>query len=469
MISSLFANLPLLPRAAAQAGLLGLPSDVFALLSATAFGCLAVGFGVAWLLKPSSSDPEAPRSVFADLAQTRDLAAALPAKRESGRITGRPTSVGGRAARRPSAGGRAAVAKPASDDFDRWKGQKRVEELQDENTELRNLMTLLPGLTKRVTETLSRREIIGLIADMVPRLCIPPPDKVIVFVATSGGRQLAVAAHLGYEAAQMQVYDGLRVGTDKGLISLAARRQVTVDTRDPERDAHSRVEPGNFPFGVEIAAPIVHNRRILGMITVEGLPGASRFAKRMVTVAANLGAVALANADIRGQIQRMADSDALTGLFNKRYFFEQIAKFLEVARTRRLKVSLFMFDIDNFKHYNDRNGHQAGDEALKLTGKLLREHVKEGQLAARYGGEEFILVMPGLDREAALACAEKFLETLTETNFPHGEAQPLGLVSVSGGIATFPEDGDKGSALIEHADANLYKAKKAGKNRVVSE
>ena len=111
-------------------------------------------------------------------------------------------------------------------------------------------------------------------------------------------------------------------------------------------------------------------------------------------------------------------------------------------------------------------GHQAGDEVLKITGRILRESVRADDVAARYGGEEFIVLLPHTPKEGAHRFAEKFRKMMAEYEYPNRECQPLKCVSLSGGVATFPDDGRTGAELIVAADAALYKSKKAGRNRV---
>src|SRR5205085_4526356 len=96
---------------------------------------------------------------------------------------------------------------------------------------------------------------------------------------------------------------------------------------------------------------------------------------------------------------------------------------------------------DHFKKYNDRNGHQAGDEALKVTGTLLNERKRETDVAARYGGEEFIVILPNTNKEGAFTFAESFRKQVESYPYAHGEGQPLGKVSLDGGVSSFPEDG----------------------------
>ncbi|HVY62928.1 MAG TPA: diguanylate cyclase, partial [Planctomycetota bacterium] len=354
-------------------------------------------------------------------------------------------------------------------DFDRWKDKKEkklVDELQEQNTELTSIITILPGLTKRLSETTKKRDVAPLLADMVQRLCMPPPEKVAVFLAAAKNKEeLVLAARIGYP----EEADGIPVTIPKtwGRIGYAIRHQMIMDSKDFERD-HIDDPPaasGQF-WRTQVAAPLVSGKEILGAISVEGFGAYNKNAKKLIYVAANLGALAISLAEKTALIQHQANTDALTGLFNKRYFFERLDVEIERARQTGKPLSIFMFDIDHFKKYNDRNGHQAGDEALKVTGQLLNERRRESDIAARYGGEEFIVILPDTPKEGAYIFGESFRKIIESYPYSHGEGQPLGKVSISGGVSTFPEDAAAPNALIEAADACLYRSKEAGRNHV---
>jgi len=151
----------------------------------------------------------------------------------------------------------------------------------------------------------------------------------------------------------------------------------------------------------------------------------------------------------------LAVRDGLTGLFNRRYFNELIM--VEINRLKRspAALSLLMLDIDNFKNYNDNQGHPAGDILLKEAAKVFKNSVRPSDVICRYGGEEFIIILPQTDKMAAKIVAER-LRVQFELYLP---------ATVSIGIASIPEDAQGISALIEKADNALYQAKKSGKNK----
>jgi diguanylate cyclase (GGDEF)-like protein len=169
----------------------------------------------------------------------------------------------------------------------------------------------------------------------------------------------------------------------------------------------------------------------------------------------------------KAQLARMAVKDGLTGLYNYQYFKHRLQQ--EVMRSKRqaLPVSLLMMDIDWFKLYNDHFGHPQGDRILRRFAKLLFDNVRQIDLLARYGGEEFALILPGTGKEGGMTVAEKLRVLVEKTYFPLSEKLPSGKVTMSVGIACFPQDAQNEDELVHQADQALYKAKREGRNKTV--
>lgn len=163
---------------------------------------------------------------------------------------------------------------------------------------------------------------------------------------------------------------------------------------------------------------------------------------------------------------RLSYTDDLTGIYNHRFFIEQLT--LEVERQRRYAtpLSLLMIDIDYFKHYNDANGHLAGDQVLKAIAILIQRGVRQSDIVARYGGEEFSAILINTGRETALEIAERVRRSVADTRFPNESAQPNKDLTVSLGVATFSSPISSLTDLIREADHALYRAKKNGRNRI---
>jgi diguanylate cyclase (GGDEF)-like protein len=172
-------------------------------------------------------------------------------------------------------------------------------------------------------------------------------------------------------------------------------------------------------------------------------------------------------AEANSRLAQLAVTDGLTGLYNHRHFHERLA--LEVERSQRngLPLSLFMIDVDHFKHYNDHHGHPAGDEVLRQLARLLGDGRRINDVVARYGGEEFAIILVDTAKFAAAKLAERLRERVAEHEFPFGGEQPNGKLSISIGVATCPDDAPDPEGLVRSADAALYAAKHAGRDRIV--
>jgi len=168
------------------------------------------------------------------------------------------------------------------------------------------------------------------------------------------------------------------------------------------------------------------------------------------------------------QTHDRAITDPLTHLYNYGFFRERLG--LELGRARKTgdSLALIMFDIDHFKHFNDVHGHQDGNTVLVTVADILRTSGRRGDIVARYGGEEFVVLLYGATRDEAARFADSARVSIASHPFAGGETQPLGRVTVSGGVAAFPADASGDEALIKAADARLYRAKELGRDRIVS-
>ncbi len=262
--------------------------------------------------------------------------------------------------------------------------------LEAENTALSSFFLLLPDFTKEINSRLERRAIAPLLAKITERLFAP--TQVLLFLLDERVDTLILVQQRGLAE---DVKTGFQVKMGEGRIGWVAQHKVPMDTNDFIREMRqsgaSLEVPAHFRFKTELCAPMVHEGRVSGVISVGGIT----------------------------------------------------------------------------KHYNDTQGHQAGDEVLKLAGQILRDMVRPDDTPARYGGEEFIVILPQTPKDGAMVAAERIRAKVAEHPYSNRESQPLKVVSLSGGVATFPDDGRNGTDLIAAADAALYRAKQAGRNRVM--
>ncbi|CEN76709.1 GGDEF/HD domain-containing protein [[Clostridium] sordellii] len=166
------------------------------------------------------------------------------------------------------------------------------------------------------------------------------------------------------------------------------------------------------------------------------------------------------------ELQKLANIDELTGLYNHRYFQEHLENTMSEADEKNTCVSLLFMDIDYFKNYNDINGHQAGDVVLKEVGYILKSNVRENDVVARYGGEEFAVILPDTTEEGAIKVGERIRTSIEETYFYGQESQPNHNITMSIGVSSYPLRASNKHQFINTADDALYRAKSLNKNRV---
>ena len=177
-------------------------------------------------------------------------------------------------------------------------------------------------------------------------------------------------------------------------------------------------------------------------------------------------ALALSNLMLRETLRQQSVRDPLTKLYNRRFLVETLNRELARLERKHLPLSLIMIDVDHFKSFNDTFGHEAGDAVLRDLGEILQRNIRGSDIACRYGGEEFTIVLPEANLEIGRQRAETMREAMRELQPVH-DGKPLGPVTLSLGVAWFPEHGRQPDQLLQVADTALYEAKSAGRNRVV--
>jgi diguanylate cyclase (GGDEF)-like protein/PAS domain S-box-containing protein len=168
--------------------------------------------------------------------------------------------------------------------------------------------------------------------------------------------------------------------------------------------------------------------------------------------------------ELQARLQEQVIHDPLTGLFNRRYLDETMPRELALAKREGYLLTVVMLDLDHFKMVNDTYGHAAGDEVLKAVANLLTEKGRESDIICRYGGEEFVVVLPRLSPVRAISRVEEWRTTLMNTKIKHGDLEIS--ITLSAGIAGYPENGSDPDTLISHADQALYYSKDQGRNKV---
>ena len=226
---------------------------------------------------------------------------------------------------------------------------------------------------------------------------------------------------------------------------------------------HSETMPAEY-----IEVPMAAQGEILGVLYLSSpVPGRLTEGKqRLANLVARQIAVAFANLKLRERLKNQSIRDPLTGLFNRRYMEESLQREVRRAQRNNESIGIIMLDVDHFKRFNDTFGHEGGDILLRELAEFLQQCVRASDIACRYGGEEFTLILPEAPLSVTQQRAEKIRQGAKELKVEHNQ-QFLGQISLSLGVAIFPEHGTTGSSIIQAADAALYRAKNEGRDRAI--
>lgn len=252
----------------------------------------------------------------------------------------------------------------------------------------------------------------------------------------------------------------------------ALRRGRIYQADNPRTDLLCRHVPSPLP-GNCLCVPMIARGEVLGVLHLRHDPLVAESADRAaplneplaVTLAEHIG-LTLINLKLGEILRNQSIRDPLTGLFNRRYMEETLERELRRAERGQGPLGVVMLDLDHFKHFNDTYGHDAGDLLLREMGALLSTRSRGGDIACRYGGEEFTLILPDMSLDILRQRVEVLRRGITQHVVQH-RGQLLGPVTVSAGIAVFPEHGTTGESLLYAADRALYRAKAEGRDRVV--
>ena len=268
-------------------------------------------------------------------------------------------------------------------------------------------------------------------------------------------------------ASGLRIRPGGVIAFGEGDLGYVAQTRRAMDRREldqtPSAGGDAGVMAGFLP---ELAAPLAIGSKTLGVVGISAPRRSRASAKELLDLIAQTAALALENSQGLNKIRTAASADSLTGVYNKGALLHHLDQHLAQAGATGGEVAVFLFDLDDFKIYNDNNGHVAGDDLLRLLTSLISDEVRADDVFGRFG-EEFLLILPGRSAGEAEMTAEKLLRLVRGHDFPGAKTQPLGKITISGGVAVFPEHGDDSLELLQAADRALYRAKERGRDRVL--
>jgi diguanylate cyclase (GGDEF)-like protein/PAS domain S-box-containing protein len=235
----------------------------------------------------------------------------------------------------------------------------------------------------------------------------------------------------------------------------------------------AHVDHGHAP-GAYLCVPMSAQTETLGLLFVEqrardavapALPLSATAGRSNAETVADYVALAIANIRLRETLRNQSIRDPLTKLFNRRFFEESLVRELARAQRKPTGLALLLLDVDYFKSFNDRFGHEAGDEVLQALAQVLERQTRASDVVCRLGGEEFVVLMPEAGGDAARERAEGLRRAVEQLSV-RSRAEALGHISISCGVALYPEHGRDAQVLMSAADRALYRAKRSGRNRV---
>lgn len=320
------------------------------------------------------------------------------------------------------------------------------ENIQQELQQRYQMLNLMARLDARLHSANSAQEIITALSEYLPRQ-LPHMEGVLCRVTRD--RRLKILIHWGRYALIGEQY----------AASLAL----------PEESEHWEQVALYDPEGIRNihrVLPLKSDSRLLGVILLGPEPEGSSGAGSVLQILSEHLSLALTNLKLREQLMREASHDPLTGLYNRRYLHNWLGPELVRSARHGRTLSLMMIDIDHFKRLNDSLGHEAGDLALQGIANFIHEQIRESDIACRFGGEEIILVLPEASLPHARERATDLLQGIRQLRLHTRTGQPIPQLTVSIGLATYPQHADSAEPLIRAADQAMYRAKSEGRDRI---
>jgi diguanylate cyclase (GGDEF)-like protein len=294
-------------------------------------------------------------------------------------------------------------------------------------------------------------------------------NRIVLCTCSPDYDELVVRKSYGLDEETLQ---GTVFRFDEGITGKAALSREMIYIPDINTDDRNLSYKGRSTSeGSMVSAPMVIKNRLAGVLNLHKLEtdAFTPVELKLVQAIANQAAVAIDNSQMYEKARNLSNTDELTGLANRRYFKKILQRELDQSLRFRSHFSLILADLDNFKAYNDTHGHLKGDLLLKQVSQILLQNTRGIDLVARFGGEEFVILLPKTDTEGARAAAEKLrVSVMTEKYYGIEKSHPDGVLTISLGIAEFPNDSMDIYELLDFADRALYRAKGLGKNRVVA-
>jgi diguanylate cyclase (GGDEF)-like protein len=330
-------------------------------------------------------------------------------------------------------------------------------------------MGILNMVTTRLNEVKEPEELYETIMDMSVQLA--HAERGSLMLMENGNAYLTIKAAKGINK---KLLKEMKIKVGEGVAGRVFGEGIPLIVYDIEKDERILFpRKPSYKTGSFISIPLKLGEKTIGVLNLSDKLKGEAFSEEDMTLLssfASYASIALERSmyySLVGHLKELSITDSLTGLFNKRYFEERFFEELQRSERHNLSFSLAMLDIDDFKLFNDTEGHLSGDEILKNIANIAKESTRIIDIIARFGGEEFAIIMPQTEKDEAFFVAERIRKSVREQLSHTWKYFPKEHITVTVGVATFPSDGEDMKNLIRNADRALYTGKKEGKDRTV--
>ncbi len=314
-------------------------------------------------------------------------------------------------------------------------------------------LEILFEVSRMIQTTLDKEEVYRRLLELIKQAI--PFDNATLFLWDKQGGRLVPTAQQGKF---VDLIGGVHFDHGVGFSGWVAKQKRPVLLTD----LHCGRRPDDSVVGCFMSVPLVVQGELIGVLNLSH-DAPKTFGDdhlRLLTLIAGQAAATIQRLLVYGEMRRLAITDDLTNIYNRRHFLERLQGEIDRARRYGLNFSVMFIDIDNFKELNDSYGHQVGDKILAELATILKHWARSSDIVARYGGEEFVVLLPMTDKPRSVSAAERLRSRVQRHTFYRRKK-----LTVSVGVASFPGDGDTVDQLLGRVDEALYMAKKTGRNR----
>ena len=341
--------------------------------------------------------------------------------------------------------------------------QKIKRESQDDERMRASLKktTYLRSITEDYSRTIYEEDILDLIVKNAFEL-FPDANRVLLYAVDPEKQELKLVrskkrdSEFPIKAKKGDLFDRWLLKHDMPLLVQDARKDFRFSVKEELDEGFSSI----------ISTPLISENKTYGLLRIDSKEK-NKFTQsdlRFLDIMADLSSVSLQNANLYKKVQDLAIHDSLTGLYVHKFFVERLRNEVKRSLRNNINLTLLMLDIDNFKSYNDKYGHNAGDMALRQISSVLKSFADPGDIVGRYGGEEFTLLLLNKDKKTGESIAEKIRDEISKTPLVLRREETSLTVSI--GVASCPTEARMTEDFLRLVDSRLYKAKESGRNKV---